>query len=228
MECMTVGGVTEHLTALQGIADANGGNRASGMPGHTASADYVSDRLEAAGYSVTRQAVRLRLLRADRHADVRADRPDRRLNYAYSKNGIDGDFQDMSYSGSGTVTGTVVPVDIASADSGCEATDFTAAVSGEVALIKRGACDFAVKAAERRGGRRHRGDHLQRRRRPLARGPDRRHARRPGRDPGARHHVRARPAVGRHRRSPSTSRRSARPAAPRTSSPSSPGRPTTT
>lgn len=50
---MTVGGVTERLTALQAIADANGGNRASGMPGNTASADYVTDRLEAAGYSVT-------------------------------------------------------------------------------------------------------------------------------------------------------------------------------
>ena len=57
------------------------------------------------------------------------------------------DFQDMSYSGSGTVTGTVVPVDIDSADSGCEAADFAAAVSGQVALIKRGTCDFGVKAA---------------------------------------------------------------------------------
>jgi hypothetical protein len=55
MECATLGGVTEHLAAFQGIADANGGNRASGLPGHTASADYVEERLEAAGYEVTRQ-----------------------------------------------------------------------------------------------------------------------------------------------------------------------------
>ena len=32
MECVTVGGVQEHLAAFQEIADANGGNRASGLP----------------------------------------------------------------------------------------------------------------------------------------------------------------------------------------------------
>src|SRR3712207_8419883 len=54
LECMTVEGVDEHLKALQQIAEANGGNRASGNPGYTASADYVQQRLEAAGYQVTR------------------------------------------------------------------------------------------------------------------------------------------------------------------------------
>src|SRR5262245_17551620 len=50
LECVTLEGVREHQAALQAIADANGGNRFSGFPGHDASVDYVVERLEAAGY----------------------------------------------------------------------------------------------------------------------------------------------------------------------------------
>ena len=42
--------------AFQAIADANGGNRFSGMPGYDASVDYVAEKLEAAGYDVDVQA----------------------------------------------------------------------------------------------------------------------------------------------------------------------------
>ena len=45
----------EHQAAFQEIADENGGTRASGTPGYDASADYVEERLERAGYVVTRQ-----------------------------------------------------------------------------------------------------------------------------------------------------------------------------
>jgi Zn-dependent M28 family amino/carboxypeptidase len=141
MECVTVEGVQEHLTALQTIADANGGNRASGLPGHTASADYVQQRLEAAGYTVTRQPfdfAHYELVGAPTFAQTSSQPTD----YVYGE-----DFQDMSYSGGGTVSGTVVPVDVDSATSGCEAADFPAEVAGQVALIKRGTCPFADKAA---------------------------------------------------------------------------------
>jgi aminopeptidase S len=47
----------EHLEALQGIADANGGNRAFGTSGSAASADYVVGRLQAAGYVVAEEPV---------------------------------------------------------------------------------------------------------------------------------------------------------------------------
>ena len=50
LECVTLEGVREHQAAFQAIADANGGNRFSGLPGHDASVDYVVERLEAAGY----------------------------------------------------------------------------------------------------------------------------------------------------------------------------------
>ncbi len=50
LECVTLEGVREHQLAFQDIADANGGNRFSGLPGHDKSVAYVVDRLEAAGY----------------------------------------------------------------------------------------------------------------------------------------------------------------------------------
>ncbi len=52
---ISVGNVRAHLTQFQTIATNNGGNRYSGRPGHTASLQYVEGRLQAAGYTVTRQ-----------------------------------------------------------------------------------------------------------------------------------------------------------------------------
>src|SRR5262249_466086 len=45
-------GAFRHLEALQDIASANGGPRASGTPGDDRSADYVAEKLRAAGYVV--------------------------------------------------------------------------------------------------------------------------------------------------------------------------------
>jgi hypothetical protein len=41
----------KHLTALLRASDANGGNRASGLPAYGASVDYVVGRLTEAGYT---------------------------------------------------------------------------------------------------------------------------------------------------------------------------------
>ena len=59
---VTVGGILAHERVFQRIANQNGGTRASGTPGYDASADYVADRLEAAGYEVTTQDVRVPVL----------------------------------------------------------------------------------------------------------------------------------------------------------------------
>ena len=48
-------GVKAHLTQLQSIATANGGNRAHGRAGYKASLDYVKAKLDAAGYTTTIQ-----------------------------------------------------------------------------------------------------------------------------------------------------------------------------
>ena len=55
-KAVTVRGVAQHLDALQSVADANGGTRASGTPGYTASKNYVVQKLRAAGYRPTVQA----------------------------------------------------------------------------------------------------------------------------------------------------------------------------
>ncbi|BCL30003.1 M28 family metallopeptidase [Streptomyces aurantiacus] len=50
-----VAAVKAHLTQLQSIATANGGNRAHGRTGYKASLDYVKGKLDAAGFTTTIQ-----------------------------------------------------------------------------------------------------------------------------------------------------------------------------
>ena len=52
---ISLAAVKSHLTRLQSIADANGGNRAHGRTGYQASIDYVKTALDAAGYTTTLQ-----------------------------------------------------------------------------------------------------------------------------------------------------------------------------
>lgn len=141
LECVTVEGVQEHLTAFQGIADAHEGNRASGTSGYTASADYVESRLRAAGYTVQRQEFEFPFYELTGEPTFRQVAPTP-TTYVYGT-----DFQDMSLSGSGTPQAVAVAVDIAGADSGCEAADFGPEVAGAIAVMKRGTCGFGVKAA---------------------------------------------------------------------------------
>ena len=58
LECVTLEGVQEHLQALQDIATKSAdpvhpGTRAAGTEGYGASVDYVTERLEKAGYEGT-------------------------------------------------------------------------------------------------------------------------------------------------------------------------------
>lgn len=146
-KAVTVDGVLRHLDALQSIADANGGTRASGTPGYQASVDYVAGKLEGAGYQVTRQAFPFPYYEA--HGSSFAQVAPNPTTYTA---GVD--YTLMTYSGPGDVTGAVVPVDLnladpAAATSGCTASDFAGLdLTGKVALIQRGGtnCGFGVKA----------------------------------------------------------------------------------
>ncbi|MFF3562710.1 M28 family metallopeptidase [Streptomyces sp. NPDC002574] len=51
-----VANVKAHLSQLQSIATANGGNRAHGRTGYRASVDYVKAKLDAAGYTTALQS----------------------------------------------------------------------------------------------------------------------------------------------------------------------------
>ncbi len=52
---ISVANVQAHLSQLQSIATANGGNRGTGKPGYLASINYVKGKLTAAGFTTTTQ-----------------------------------------------------------------------------------------------------------------------------------------------------------------------------
>jgi Zn-dependent M28 family amino/carboxypeptidase len=144
-KCMTLDGVLAHTKALQDIADANGGNRASGFPGYDASVDYVVATLTAAGYSPTVQPFDFVLFSEVSESTLEQIAP-APTPYTYLT-----DFFTMDYSGSGSATAAVTAVDVAlglgnTSTSGCEAADFAGFPAGNIALIQRGSCSFAVKA----------------------------------------------------------------------------------
>jgi Zn-dependent M28 family amino/carboxypeptidase len=145
---VTTKGIMKHENALQAIADANDGTRAAGSPGYEASVGYVMEKLEAAGYEVSRQ---------DFDFDAFVQRTpsvfERTLPTArtYSE-ALDSDFLTMEYSGSGDVTAPLVPAggitfpSPGGSQSGCSAADFAGFPSGSIALIQRGTCPFRTKA----------------------------------------------------------------------------------
>ncbi len=141
-------GLARHLKMWQTIADANNNNRSTGTSGHEASAQYVFNTLQAAGYQPRYQ---------DFVATVFSELSDptfaRTAPTAQTYvNGVD--YLTMEFSPSGSVLDTPIiaidyttPTNTASASSsGCEAADFPAETAGKIALIQRGTCDFVVKA----------------------------------------------------------------------------------
>jgi Zn-dependent M28 family amino/carboxypeptidase len=146
----------EHLERFQAIADANGGTRVSGSPGYDDSADYVADKLEAAGYEVTRQEFEFPYFE-EISSSFSQTAPQQRDFESFDFVTETGDYDVMTYSGSGTVEDALVvptkdivipPSAEPSSTSGCELEDFAPASTTEdqVALIQRGGCDFVVKA----------------------------------------------------------------------------------
>jgi Zn-dependent M28 family amino/carboxypeptidase len=130
-KAVTPAGMRAHLVALQRIADANGGHRAAGTAGYSASVRYVRTQLARAGLRVRLQSfpyVRFSvdLVRGQQFAPAERDLAPRAFEY----------------SGSGKVRGQVV-----AAGDGCQSGHFGSDVKGRIALIRRGSCFFAVKAA---------------------------------------------------------------------------------
>ena len=147
-KAVTVNGILQHERVLQRIANNNGGNRASGTPGYDASAAYVTQKLTAAGYEVSSQEFEFPYFEELSPATLSQVSPTT----------VDIATAAFDYSGSGEVEGTlvaatnlVIPPDPegTSSTAGCLPTDFVAASATEpqVALVQRGGCDFAVKAA---------------------------------------------------------------------------------
>ena len=133
LECVTLGGVREHQAALQTIADANGSTRVSGTLGYDQSADYVMARLQAAGWKVTQQNFDFQTFVTLSPSVLQQVAPPPAGPVEHTI---------MSYSGSGDVTASVTAL----TGLGCNAADFAGFPAGNIALIPRGTCAFAIKA----------------------------------------------------------------------------------
>lgn len=134
LECVTLEGVREHQAAFQAIADANNGIRTSGTAGYDASVDYAVQVFTQAGYNVTVQPFQFQTFISLSPSVLEQVAPP---PTGPIENSI------MSYSGSGDVT---APVSTLPVITGCVSSDFAGFPAGNIALISRGACTFAIKA----------------------------------------------------------------------------------
>jgi hypothetical protein len=140
----------DHLAALQRIASAHGGTRAAGTPGDTATAEYLQERLRAAGLRVRTQRVTFPFTAERTPPQVtRVDGPDRRLR-------PNRDVRTQLYSGPADVEARVRAIQVRpgrTTASGCRPGAFAALRPGEIALVQRGVCTLRRKAlnAQRAG-----------------------------------------------------------------------------
>ncbi len=137
----------KHQLALQKIADANGGTRASGTPGYAASVRYIKRQLEEADYRVKQTTFDFPYYQKNAPGQFSQTQP-------VIRSFVEGtDFETMDFSGSGTVTavvqgvagGLVLPP-TGGSKNGCDPADFAGFTAGNIALIQRGTCTFQIKA----------------------------------------------------------------------------------
>ena len=144
-KAVTLAGIREHQQALQDIADENNDTRSSGTPGYEASAQYVFDRLTDAGYDPELQPFDFAFYRQLAPSTFERVSPSPRTYVE----GAAAEYAVMTYSGSGNVTASVTHVGDTGGSipgAGCETPDFAGFPAGNIALIQRGACAFAIKA----------------------------------------------------------------------------------
>ncbi|MBA3371480.1 MAG: M20/M25/M40 family metallo-hydrolase, partial [Thermoleophilaceae bacterium] len=123
---ITERGLVEHLAALERIAVAEGGERAAGTPGYTASVQYATGVLRGAGWRVRVQEVPMALWR---------ERSLATLTVGASTLEPIRDFRVPGYSAAGRVDGP-----LRAADDGCQAADFEGLSPGNVAFTGFGNC----------------------------------------------------------------------------------------
>ena len=133
---MTADAMMAHMTKLQEVADANGGNRALGTKGYDASVDYVANALRDKGFDVQTPEFEVRIPFADEPA--------------LTVGGSDIAAKPLSFT-IGTppdgVSGPLVPARVEDSP-GCTASDYDGLpVAGAIVLVDRGQCPFGGKQA---------------------------------------------------------------------------------
>jgi Zn-dependent M28 family amino/carboxypeptidase len=149
-KAVKVNKVLDHLKALQKISDRKGGNRASGLPGHKASVDYVVAELKKAGYRPVVQQFDFEYTEENSELERISPTPTTfEEGSDFLRNAFD------SGTPEGEATGALFLADVRldaptlpanTSTSGCEASDFAGMPAGSVALVQRGTCGFAIKA----------------------------------------------------------------------------------
>ncbi|WP_407839163.1 PA domain-containing protein [Streptomyces sp. DSM 116496] len=137
VEEVTARGAYRHLARFQQIADANGGNRAAGTPGHAASAAYVHDTLKKAGYQVLYQDFDIYDAHTRTEKTTVLGAESRELATAA-----------FTFTKSTPAGGLTAALALARVDEspGCDADDYAAgAFAGKIALVQRGTCTFVEK-----------------------------------------------------------------------------------
>lgn len=115
---------------LQDFADANGGNRAFGSLAHNETTEWLYQTLKETGYYDVFKQPFIELFTA--------------ASVGFTANGETYPSEYFTYGPSAEdLSAPIVVVN----NLGCDITDYPAEVSGNIALISRGTCTFAAKAA---------------------------------------------------------------------------------
>ena len=149
LPCIKTADLWSHMVAFQDIADQYPGldghpSRNSGEPGYLASALYVKDKMEAAGYDVSLQRYKFTYTSFVGTPTWSANGQDFALVTDWNPGTSNGD-------ASGAIQpsgGIVMPPNPngSTSTAGCTSADFDpATMTGKIALIQRGGCNFGVK-----------------------------------------------------------------------------------
>jgi hypothetical protein len=151
LPCIKTADLWNHMVAFQDIADKFPGpdghpSRNSGEPGYLASALYVKDKMEAAGYDVHLQNYKFDYYAYTGIPTMSVGGTDLVLGTDW------GPGQSLgSMDGQHTLTtvnnNVLPPTTTPSSAAGCDPSDFGPEVSGHPVLIQRGTCTFAKKVA---------------------------------------------------------------------------------
>src|SRR5215475_8515825 len=151
LPCITQSELWNHMKKFQAIADANPSpadghpSRNSGEPGYKASADYVAQVMKDAGYNVTIQTYTFPYF-AYSGIPTFSEISPQAQNFAVTTDWNPGQSIGDTTAELQPAGGIVIPpTPSPSSASGCTASDFNGFVSGRVALIQRGTCNFGVK-----------------------------------------------------------------------------------
>jgi hypothetical protein len=150
IECVQTDALKAHMQKFQDIANANLGpdghaSRNSGEPGYKASADYVAQKMQDAGYKVTLQKYQFpysAFVGTPSFTESGAATQDFKLVDEWNPGSIDGHVEGDLQPAGGIV---IPPTPTTSSTSGCTSADFSGFMAGRVALIQRGGCNFGVK-----------------------------------------------------------------------------------